>query len=217
MDLFPGAIDNRKRVDPWIYLAEKKRTLFLSGPVGHGVPIIIGGMSVPHMSAETVVDLMLALDAENSNDPIRLMIDSPGGEASLGLMLYDVMQCVRAPVFTIGRSMCASMAAVILAAGREGHRYAFPNCTMMLHLGWGGSEGRGKERKKREKWLDACDERLARIIIKHCKKVDLTPQQIIEEWDEERELWMFPEQAIDYGLIDKVVTPEIYRAELFPV
>lgn len=210
LDIFSGTTKNSMRVDPWIYLAEKHRTVFLRGPITDNTPAVVGGMAVPGMSCSAVIDLLLAFDRDNEQKPIKLFIDSPGGEVNLGLMLYDVMQSIRAPVYTIGMS-CASMAAILLSAGRDGHRYAFPHCALMLHMGWGNAQGRGQERKKREKWLDKCDQKLAEIIIKHCKKEGYTAQQILDEWDEERELWMYAEDAREYGLIDHVITPEIYQ------
>lgn len=202
-----------QRIDPWAFLMEKKRMLFLGGLIEISAPAVIGGAALLHMSAQAVVDCMLALDALG-NEPIKLLIDSPGGGAETGLMIYDTMQAIRSPVYTIGRASCASMAAVLLASGAPGHRYAFPNCVLMLHMGRGGAaSGDRKEREVREKNIQEYERRIADIIRRHCGK-NQSANDILREWFEESELWMFADKALEYGLIDKIITPEIYREEL---
>lgn len=123
------------------------------------------------------------------------------------------MQAVRSPIYTIGRGSCASMAAVLLSAGAAGHRYAFPNCCFMLHLIKAQAQGDHHQRATMEKVFREYEKRIAEIIIRHCRK-GMTPEQILNEWGEERELWMFAEEAVNYGLIDTVITPEIYRQDI---
>lgn len=210
---FPSVIEDERRIDPWTFLVEKKRMLFLAGSIDDFSSSGVGGVLTPHRSVGAIVDFMLALDAVSS-EPIKLFIDSEGGSIPTGLMLYDIMQALRSPVYTIGRGKCASMAAILLASGAPGHRYAFPNCVAMLHLSWGTAQGTGPLRKKREKYFEECDSRLAEIIIRHCKKEGRTAAEILDEWSDEKEMWMFPSEAREYGLIDTIITPEIYRREI---
>ncbi len=215
LSIFGGQVDSKRRVDPWVYLAEKHRTLFLAGLIHGGASSFVGGMPVPHMNVAAVVDVMLALDCV-SNEPIKLFIDSYGGGVEEGLMFYDIMQSLRSPVYTVGRGNCSSMAAVLLASGMAEHRYAFANCIMMLHLSRGEARGDYRERARMELVLREYEKRVAGVIIKHCGKTDKSPEQILEEWADKNELWMFPEQALEYGLIDKIITPEVFSQEIMP-
>lgn len=213
MSVFSCDEKEEMRIDPWTYLTKERRILFLCGTIEQGAPILVSGIPVPHMNVTTVTDFILALDALSSK-PIKLIIDSYGGSVEDGLALYDIMQVVRSPIYTIGRGSCASMAAILLAAGAAGHRYAFPNCCFMLHLAKAQAQGDRHQREKMEKVFREYDKRIAEIIIRHCRKNNMTPEQVLGEWDEERELWMFAEEAVSYGLIDQVVTPEIYRQDI---
>jgi ATP-dependent Clp protease protease subunit len=103
--------------------------------------IIFLGTPIDAQVANTIVAQLLFLDAQNPNQEIRLYINSPGGEVDAGLAIYDTMQFVRAPVSTIVIGMAASMAAVILAAGEKGRRYALPHSKVMIHQPWGGARG----------------------------------------------------------------------------
>ena len=209
---FTSATKASQRIDPWTYLIENKRILVLRGAIVPEVPTSISGMVVPHMNVGALMDTMIALDVLEVK-PIKLIIDSEGGAAADGLALFDTMQSLRSPVYTIGRGTCASMAAILLVSGAPGRRYAFPNCSLMLHMARGAASGDRKEREAREKNLREYEERIADIIRRHCAKSQST-DEILREWFEESELWMFAEKALEYGLIDKVITPEVYREEI---
>lgn len=213
---FPLGGKASQLTDPWTYLLERKRIVYLTSAIYEGVPANLAGIpALVGSAAPVVADLLLALDAVN-HEPIKLFIDSPGGGIEAGLTIYDTMQSIRSPVYTIGRGTCASMAAVLLAAGAAGHRYAFPNCAMMLHLARGESQGTRQERERREKVLQQYEQRVAALIIKHCRKQDQDVEHVLSEWREESELWMFPHAAVTYGLVDKIITPEIFSQEIFP-
>lgn len=214
MSVFGCDYKEKTRIDPWTHLAMRKRILFLSGVIEQSAPVQVGGIILPHMNVTTVTDFILALDTINSN-PIKLVIDSYGGSIEDGLTLYDTMQIVKSPVYTIGRGTCASMAAILLSAGAAGHRYALPNCCFMLHLSKAQAQGDRRKRERMERVFREYEKRIAEIIIRHCQK-NMTPDQVLDEWDEERELWMFAGEAVNYGLIDKVITPEVYTQEILP-
>ena len=174
----------------------EKRLLFLYGAILGTPP---RGDS---MCPTFIADALIALDHYN-HDPIRIVIDSPGGQVSTGLMLYDMMKLVRSPVYTYGR-YCMSMAAIILAAGEPGHRYVFPNSTVMLHLPSGYIEGDADTMEKHAKHIKGIKERLVHILMENgCPH---SQRQVLK--DINREFFLTAEEAIDYGLADRIVTPE---------
>jgi ATP-dependent Clp protease protease subunit len=174
---------------------QMRRVLFLYGPI-IGTPPRADAVSPVY-----VADCMWELDQRNG-DPIYLVIDSPGGAVHTGLMLYDTIKLCKAPVYTIGRT-AVSMGAIILAAGTKGHRYVFPNSTIMLHLPSGNIEGDVKQAKIEAIQMEKMKETLVRILCE-CG-VKKSRKQILRDID--REFYLTGEEAVEYGLADAVATP----------
>lgn len=165
----------------------KDRIIFLGTPIDDAV-------------ANTVIAQLLFLDNENSQDDIKLYINTPGGSVSAGLAIYDTIQYVKADVSTICVGMAASMGALILAGGAKGKRLALPNSEIMIHQVMGGAEGQATDVKIRAEHILRVKEKLDKILVEHTGK---SMSQI--ERDTDRDKFMSPQEAIDYGLIDKMV------------
>lgn len=165
----------------------KDRIIFLGSPINDAV-------------ANTIIAQLLFLDSENKDQDIKLYINSPGGSVSAGLAIYDTMQYVRPNVSTICVGMAASMGAVILAGGAPGKRLSLPNSEVMIHQVMGGMEGQAADIKIHAEHILKIKEKLDQILVKHTKK---TLSQI--EKDTDRDNYMTPQEAIAYGLIDKVI------------
>jgi ATP-dependent Clp protease, protease subunit len=160
--------------------------------------IFLGDQIEDHL-ANLVIAQLLFLESEDPEKDISLYINSPGGQVTSGLAIYDTMQYLRAPVSTICIGMAASMAAVLLAAGAKGKRYALPNSRIMIHQGSGGFRGNAPDAMiQMREW-----EHLVRvnheILARHTGQ-DL--EKVIKDTD--RDYFMAPEQAKDYGIIDAV-------------
>ena len=165
--------------------------------------IIFLGTPIDAQVANVVVAQLLFLDAQNPNQEIKLYINSPGGEVDAGLAIYDTMQFVRAPVSTIVIGMAASMAAVILAAGEKGRRYALPHAKVMIHQPWGGVRGTASHIDiPAQEILDA-KKLLHGILAQHTGQ----PLEKVEK-DTDRDYYLSAQEALEYGLIDQVVTRE---------
>lgn len=164
----------------------KDRIIFLVGPVED------------HM-ANLVVAQLLFLESENPDKDIHLYINSPGGSVSAGMSIYDTMQFIRPDVSTLCVGQAASMGAFLLAAGAQGKRYALPNSRMMLHQPSGGSRGVAADIEIQAQEILLMRERLNLLISEHTGK----PIETIEK-DTDRDFWMSPDQAADYGLVDTV-------------
>ena len=173
----------------------KDRIVFLVGPVED------------HM-ANLVVAQLLFLESENPDKDIHLYINSPGGSVSAGMSIYDTMQFIRPAVSTLCVGQAASMGAFLLAAGAEGKRYALPNSRMMLHQPSGGSRGVAADIEIQAQEILLMRERLNRLISEHTGK----PIETIEK-DTDRDFWMSPDQAADYGLVDTVQKTRAQIAE----
>lgn len=165
----------------------KDRIIFLGSPIDDAV-------------ANTVIAQLLFLDSEDGKTDIKIYINSPGGSVSAGLAIYDTMQHVKSDVSTICVGMAASMGAVILAGGAKGKRLALPNSEIMIHQVMGGAEGQATDIKIRAEHILKIKNKLDKILTKHSSK---TISQI--EKDTDRDYYMSPEEAIAYGLIDKIV------------
>ncbi|MFA6594150.1 MAG: ATP-dependent Clp endopeptidase proteolytic subunit ClpP [Candidatus Buchananbacteria bacterium] len=165
--------------------------------------IIFLGAPVDDALANTIIAQLLFLDNEDSRADIKIYINSPGGSVSAGLAIYDTMQHVRADVSTICVGTAASMAAMILAGGAAGKRLALPNSEIMIHQVMGGAEGQATDIKIRAEHILKVKNKLDRILTKHTNR---TLEQI--ERDTDRDYYMSPEEALAYGLIDKVINPE---------
>lgn len=163
--------------------------------------IIFLGVPIDAQVANTVVAQMLFLEAQNPKAEIKLYINSPGGEIDAGLAIYDTMRYVRAPVSTIVVGLAASMAAVILAAGEPGRRYALPNSRVMIHQPWGGAQGQATDIAIRAEQILKMRDKLNRILAEHTGR---PLEQVAKDTD--RDYWMSAEEAKAYGLVDRVVT-----------
>ncbi len=163
------------------------RIVFLGGPIDDG-------------TANTVIAQMLFLDNQNSDKDIKLYINSPGGSVTSGMAIFDTMQYVKADVSTICIGMAASMAAVLLAAGAKGKRFALPNSEIMIHQVMGGMEGQASDIKIHAERILKMKERLNKILAKYSGQ----PMNIIEK-DTDRDNFMIAADAKKYGLIDKVI------------
>ena len=166
----------------------KDRIIFLGSPIDDGV-------------ANTIIAQLLFLDSQDSKKDIKLYVNSPGGAVSAGFAIYDTMQYVSSDVMTICVGMAASMAAVLLAGGAEGKRFALPNSVMMLHQVMGGAEGQAADIKITAEQILKTKDRLNKILSKHTGQV----LSKIEK-DTDRDYYLTPEEAKKYGLIDKIVT-----------
>lgn len=158
-----------------------------------------------NMSASYITDMLMYFDSQ-SHDPVYLVIDSPGGMVDTGLTLYDTIRLVESPVWTIGRS-AASMATILLAAGDKGHRYVYPNSTTMLHLPSGQLAGDARDLETGAKQMDVIKNQLVDLLIE-CG-VPHTRRKILKDID--RDYWMRPEDAIDYGLADLMADTNMMR------
>lgn len=163
------------------------RIVFLGGPIDDA-------------TANTVIAQMLFLDNQNSEKDIKLYINSPGGSVTAGMAIFDTMQYVKADVSTICIGMAASMAAVLLASGAKGKRYALPNSEIMIHQVMGGMEGQASDIKIHAERILKMKERLNKILAKYSKQ----PMNVIEK-DTDRDNFMVAADAKKYGLIDKVI------------
>lgn len=162
--------------------------------------IIILSDEVNHVTASLVVAQLLFLEAEDPTKDIQLYINSPGGEVSSGLMIYDTMQYIRPDVQTIGMGMAASMGAFLLIAGEPGKRYMLPNAEVMMHQPSGGAQGQASDILISAEHIKKTRERLNRIISERTGQ----PLEVVER-DTDRDYWMSAEQAKAYGVIDHIM------------
>jgi ATP-dependent Clp protease protease subunit len=163
--------------------------------------IIFIGDAIEDHVANLIIAQLLFLDSEDPEKDISLYINSPGGVVTSGLAIYDTMQYVRAPVATICIGMAASMAAVLLAAGAAGKRYALPNGRIMIHQGSGGFRGAAPDALIQMKEWEFLVQRNHEILAKHTGQ---TLERIVA--DTNRDYFMSPDDAKDYGIIDYVYT-----------
>jgi ATP-dependent Clp protease protease subunit len=161
--------------------------------------IIFIGDPIEDTMANLVIAQLLFLESEDPERDIYLYINSPGGVVTSGLAIYDTMQYIKAPVSTICVGQAASMAAVLLAAGAKGKRYALPNSRIMIHQGSGGFRGNTPDVLIQVKELETLVDKLTRILSHHSG-------QAVERIrrDSERDRFMSSEEAKAYGLIDEV-------------
>jgi ATP-dependent Clp protease protease subunit len=169
--------------------------------------IVLVGPVEDHM-ANLVVAQMLFLESENPDKDINLYINSPGGSVTAGLSIYDTMQFVKPNVSTLCVGQAASMGAFLLAAGAPGKRYALPNSRMMLHQPSGGSRGVASDIEIQAQEILLMREQLNNIIAKHTGQDVETVAK-----DTDRDFWMSPDAAKEYGLVDEVQLSRTDRAE----
>jgi ATP-dependent Clp protease protease subunit len=161
--------------------------------------IIFLGDAIEDHLANLVIAQLLFLESEDPEKDISLYINSPGGQVTSGLAIYDTMQYLRAPVSTICIGMAASMAAVLLAAGANGKRYALPHSRIMIHQGSGGFRGNAPDALIQMREWEHLVEVNHEILARHTKQ----PLDKVRK-DTDRDYFMSPEQAKDYGIIDAV-------------
>lgn len=165
----------------------RERIIFLVGPVNDG-------------TANLVVAQMLFLESENPDKDIFLYINSPGGSVSAGLSIYDTMQFIKPDVSTLCMGMAASMGSFLLMAGAKGKRAALPNARVMIHQPSGGAQGQATDIEIQAREIIKTREQLNRIYA------DRTGQPLERiAADMERDMWMSPTEAKEYGLIDQVL------------
>ncbi|HHW93941.1 MAG TPA: ATP-dependent Clp endopeptidase proteolytic subunit ClpP [Clostridiaceae bacterium] len=166
--------------------------------------IVILSDSVNNVTANLIVAQLLFLEAEDPNKDIQFYVNSPGGEVSAGLMIYDTMQYIKPDVQTICMGMAASMGAFLVAAGAKGKRFALPNADLMIHQPSGGAQGQATDITIAAEYILKLKQRLNRILSEHTGQ----PIEVIER-DTDRDTWLSAEQAIEYGLIDKIMTKRL--------
>jgi len=162
--------------------------------------IIFIGSEINDEVANVVIAQLLYLEAENAEKEIFLYINSPGGSISAGVAIYDTMQFVRAEVATIAVGQAASMAAVLLAAGRPGKRYSLPNSRIILHQPYGGYQGQASDIAIQAKEVLRVRESLNEILARHTHQAKEKIQADIE-----RDFIMTAAEAKEYGLIDQMI------------
>jgi ATP-dependent Clp protease, protease subunit len=163
--------------------------------------IIFLGSTIDDIAASLVTAQLLFLEAENPEKDIFLYINSPGGSVTAGMAIYDTMQYVRPEVSTLCVGQAASMGALLLAAGAKGKRYALPHARVMIHQPWGGVEGQATEIHIHAREMLRVREELNQILSHHCGR----PTDQIAR-DTERDNFLTSQQAVEYGLIDQVIT-----------
>lgn len=162
--------------------------------------IIILNEEVNSVSAGIVVAQLLYLEGQDPSKDISLYINSPGGSVTDGLSIYDTMQYIKCDVSTICMGMAASMGAFLLAAGTPGKRYALPNADIMIHQPSGGARGQATDIEIHTKHILHTKQKLNEILAKNTGR----PVEEIAK-DTERDNFMTAQQALEYGLIDKVI------------
>ena len=167
-----------------------ERILFLGTPINDDIANIIQAQ-------------ILFLESTDPTKDIQIYVNSPGGSVSAGLGIYDTMQLISCDVATYCIGQCASMGAVLLAAGAPGKRFALPNSRIMIHQPWGGAQGTAADIDIQAKEILRLKEMLNGILAGHCKQ---TMKKICK--DTERDFFMSAEEACDYRLVDKVLNPK---------
>lgn len=162
--------------------------------------IIFLSEEIDEHSANLVIAQLLFLEAQDNTKPIKMYLNSPGGSVTDGLAIYDTMQYIKAPVSTICVGLAASMAAVLLAAGEKGQRFALPNSEILIHQIMGGASGQASDIKIKAEQILKLKTQLNKILHQHTGKL-LTK---IEK-DTDRDYYMTAQEALDYGLIDKIL------------
>ena len=165
--------------------------------------IIFLGTGINSEVANVVVAQLLLLDSQSTEQPINMFINSPGGEVYSGLAIYDTMQFINAPVHTNCVGIAMSMASVILMAGEPDHRVALPHSRIMIHAGSAGFRGSTPDLEVQAREVLALREIMENIYARH------TGQETEKlRKDMERDYFMDPQEAMDYGLIDRMVSPK---------
>lgn len=157
---------------------------------------------ITDQTAGLIVAQLLYLSKEDSEAPIQMYVNSPGGQIYAGLAIYDTMQMLPNPINTVAIGVAASFGTVLLTAGTAGQRYALPHATVHLHQPLGGAQGQATDIEIQAKEILRLRKRLNEILAFHTGQ-DI--EKIAE--DTERDYWMNAEEAVEYGLVDKVLEP----------
>ena len=163
--------------------------------------IIFLGEEVNDVSAGLIVSQLLFLEAEDPGKDIQLYINSPGGSVTAGMAIYDTMQYIKCDVSTICLGMAASMGAFLLAGGAKGKRFALPHSTIMIHQPSGGAQGQATEIQIAAENILKTKKKLNQMLADNTGK----PYEVVAA-DTERDHWMSADEALDYGLIDGIIT-----------
>lgn len=191
--LIPTVIDkvnNSERVYDIYSRLLKDRIIIINGEINYEV-------------ANSVVAQLLFLDSLASDD-ISLYINSPGGSVTDGMAIYDTMNFISSDISTIGLGMCASMGAFLLSSGEKGKRYALPNTEIMIHQPLGGAQGQATEIKIAAEHILKTKDKLNKILSFNTGK-DIS---IIEK-DTDRDNFLSSDEALDYGIIDKIINKKV--------
>ena len=165
----------------------KERVIFLVGPVDDN-------------TANLVIAQMLFLESENPDKDINFYINSPGGSVPAGMAIYDTMQFIKCDVSTLCIGMAASMGAFLLAAGAKGKRFALPNSTVMIHQPSGGFQGQVSDIERHAQYAIDVKRRFVELMVKMTGR---SSEQV--ELDHDRDRFLTSEQAVSYGIVDKVL------------
>ena len=165
--------------------------------------IVILGSAINDQIANVIIAQLLYLDREDPDKDISLYIHSPGGVINAGLAIYDTMQLIRPQVSTICIGIAASMATILLTAGAKGKRYALPHSTIHMHQALGGVQGQAADIEIAAKEIMRLEDIIRNIMVKHTGQ---PMERIVHDTD--RDFYLNPEQAIEYGLIDQVLSKQ---------
>lgn len=171
--------------------------------------IIIMGEEVLDAMANTVIAQMLFLESEDPDKDINMYVNSPGGSVTAGMAIYDTMQYIKPDVATICMGQATSMAALLLAAGAAGKRYALPHSRIMIHQPLGGTQGQATDIDIHAKEILKMRDTLNHILFKHTGQ----PIEKVKK-DTERDYFMTSEEAKEYGIVDKVITTREMQNQL---
>jgi len=191
-DLIPTVIESSPRGERYsdiFSMLLRNRIIFLGTPINDQI-------------ANLIVAQLLYLSNEDSESPIQMYINSPGGQVYAGLAIYDTMQMIPNPISTVAVGMTASFGTVILTAGTKGQRYALPHATIHMHQPLGGAQGQATDIQIQAREILRLKTRLNEILAFHPGQ---DPEQI--ERDTDRDFWMDAQQAAEYGLVDRVLEP----------
>jgi ATP-dependent Clp protease protease subunit len=162
--------------------------------------IVFLGSEVNDDVANLITAQFLFLESEDPEKEIAFYVNSPGGSVTAGLAIYDTMQFIKPPVSTLCLGQAASMAALLLAAGHKGRRYALPHSRIMIHQPLGGAQGQATDIDIQAREILRIREELNNLFVRH------TGQSLRKiEKDTDRDMFMGPEQAVEYGIVDEVI------------